>query len=108
MVIHTSFRRGDSRSSGQDFMRTGRNLHCAGPNVRHNFSPILSKYFLLPTSSVFRMCVQSIFLCQSLNCQVIISLGNWGQACLHLSPDLTKKLQEIITFDVSVILFPIN
>ena len=30
------------------FMRTGRNVHFAGPNVRHNFSPILSKYFLLP------------------------------------------------------------
>ena len=40
-------------------MRTGRNLHCAGPNVRHNFSPILKKYFLLPTISVFRMFVGS-------------------------------------------------
>ena len=35
-------------------------IHCAGPNVRHNFSPILSKYFLLPTSSMFRMFVGSI------------------------------------------------
>ena len=37
-------------------MRTGRNFHCAGPNVRHHFSPILSKYFLLPTSRVFNVC----------------------------------------------------
>ena len=27
--------------AGHDFMRTGRNLHFAGPNVRHNFSAIL-------------------------------------------------------------------
>ena len=28
-----------------------RNLHFAGPNVRHNFSPIISKYFLIPSQA---------------------------------------------------------
>ena len=38
-------------------MRTGRNLHFAGPNVRHNvrhnFPPILSKYFLFSSQACF-------------------------------------------------------